>query len=268
VATNAAPATSAVEATQQEAARAAEERRLFQRLHRFDDRSARDQLVERFMPLAAQLARRYRNTSQSFEDLLQVANLGLVQAVDRFDPERGLRFSSFAVPTILGELRRHFRDTGWAVRVPRALQENVAKVREAQAKLSARLGRSPTPAEISRTAHLDHETVLESLEAADAFQATSLDSPGTGPDDDSSTALLAALPVHDQRFELVEYASVLRGTMAALPDRDRDAIRLRFGEDLTQDEIAERLGISQMQVSRLLRRALERLRTVADAANP
>jgi RNA polymerase sigma-B factor len=268
VATNAAPATSAVEATQQEAARAAEERRLFQRLHRFGDRSAREKLVERFMPLAAQLARRYRNTSQSFEDLLQVANLGLVQAVDRFDPERGLRFSSFAVPTILGELRRHFRDTGWAVRVPRALQENVAKVREAHLKLSARLGRSPTPAELADSTHLDHETVLESLEAADAFQATSLDSPVNAPDDDASTALLASLPVHDQRFELVEYASILRGTMAALPERDREAVRLRFGQDLTQDEIAERLGISQMQVSRLLRRALERLRTVADAANP
>jgi RNA polymerase sigma-B factor len=265
VSSNAAPATRGAEATHQEAARAAEERRLFLRLHRFGDRAARDQLVERFMPLAAQLARRYRNTSQSFEDLLQVANLGLVQAVDRFDPERGLRFSSFAVPTILGELRRHFRDTGWAVRVPRALQENVAKVREAQAKLSAHLGRSPTPDELARSAHLDHETVLDSLEAADAFQATSLDSPA-GSDEESASVLLASLPVHDQRFELVEYASVLRGTMAALPERDREAIRLRFGEDLTQDEIAKRLGISQMQVSRLLRRALERLRTVADAA--
>jgi RNA polymerase sigma-B factor len=261
-------ATGDVEATQNDAVRAAEERRLFLRLHRFDDRGARDQLVERFMPLAAQLARRYRNTSQSFEDLLQVANLGLVQAVDRFDPDRGLRFSSFAVPTILGELRRHFRDTGWAVRVPRAVQENVAKVRQAQAKLSARLGRNPTPAELSRSTRLDHEAVLESLEAADAFQAASLDAPARASEPDDAAALLAAVPVHDQRFELVEYASVVRGTMAALPERDREAIRLRFGEDLTQDEIAERLGISQMQVSRLLRRALERLRTVAEAANP
>ena len=256
-----------VEVTQNDAVRAAEERRLFLRLHRFDDRGARDQLVERFMPLAAQLARRYRNTSQPFEDLLQVANLGLVQAVDRFNPDRGLRFSSFAVPTILGELRRHFRDTGWAVRVPRAVQENVAKVRQAQAKLSGRLGRSPTPAELSQSTRLDHEAVLESLEAADAFQAASLDAPARASEP-AAAALLSAVPVHDQRFELVEYASVVRGTMAALPERDREAIRLRFGEDLTQDEIAERLGISQMQVSRLLRRALERLRTVAEAANP
>jgi RNA polymerase sigma-B factor len=255
-----------VAAVQNDAVRAAEERRLFQRLQRFGDRSARDQLVERFMPLAAQLARRYRNTSQSFEDLLQVANLGLVQAVDRFDAERGLRFSSFAVPTILGELRRHFRDTGWAVRVPRAVQENVAKVRAAQAKLSARLGRSPTPDELAKALHIDHEAVLESLEAADAFQAASLDAPARASGEDDAGALLASMPVHDQRFELVEYASVVRGTMAALPERDREAIRLRFGEDLTQDEIAERLGISQMQVSRLLRRALERLRTVAEAA--
>src|SRR4051795_3218719 len=254
-----------VEATQTDAVRAAEERRLFLRLQRFGDRAARDQLVERFMPLAAQLARRYRNTSQSFDDLLQVANLGLVQAVDRFDPERGLRFSSFAVPTILGELRRHFRDTGWAVRVPRAVQENVAKVREAQAKLASRLGRSPAPDELSKATRLDHEAVLESLEAADAFQATSLDAPARSSGD-GDAALLAAMPVHDQRFELVEYASVLRGTMAALPERDREAIRLRFGEDLTQDEIAQALGVSQMQVSRILRRALERLRAVAAAA--
>lgn len=259
-------ATSDVEATQNDAVRAAEERRLFLRLHRFDDRAARDQLVERFMPLAAQLARRYRNTSQSFEDLLQVANLGLVQAVDRFDPERGLRFSSFAVPTILGELRRHFRDTGWAVRVPRAVQENVAKVRQAQSKLAVKLARSPTPAELAEATHLDHEAVLESLEAADAFQAASLDAPARTAETDDPAALLASVPVHDQRFELVEYASVVRGTMAALPERDREAIRLRFGQDLTQDEIAERLGISQMQVSRLLRRALERLRTVAEAS--
>ena len=260
-------ATSDVEATQTDAVRAAEERRLFLRMRRFGDRGARDHLVERFLPLAAQLARRYRNTSQSFEDLLQVANLGLVQAVDRFDPDRGLRFSSFAVPTILGELRRHFRDTGWAVRVPRAVQENVSKVRQAQAKLSARLGRSPTPAELAKATHMDHEAVLESLEAADAFQAASLDAPARAAEPDDAAALLSSVPVYDQRFELVEYASVVRGTMAALPERDREAIRLRFGEDLTQDEIAGRLGISQMQVSRLLRRALERLRTVAKAAD-
>jgi RNA polymerase sigma-B factor len=258
-------APSPAESVQQDAVRATEERRLFLRYRRFDDRRAREQLVERFMPLAAQLARRYRNTSQSFDDLTQVANLGLVQAVDRFDPERGLRFSSFAVPTILGELRRHFRDTGWAVRVPRALQENVAKVREAQTKLSSILGRSPTPDELSQATHLDHEAVLESLEAADAFQAASLDAPARSSGE-GDAALLAAMPVHDQRFELVEYASVLRGTMAALPERDREAIRLRFGEDLTQDEIAQVLGVSQMQVSRILRRALERLRAVAKAS--
>jgi RNA polymerase sigma-B factor len=260
------PAPDAAESAHQDAARAAEERRLFLRIRRFGDQRARDHLIERFMPLAAQLARRYRNTSQSFDDLIQVANLGLVQAVDRFDAERGLRFSSFAVPTILGELRRHFRDTGWAVRVPRAVQENVARVRAAQAKLGARLGRSPTPAELARATKLDHEAVLESLEAADAFQASSLDAPARNGDGDGDAALLAAVPVHDQRFELVEYASVVRGTVAALPERDREAIRLRFGEDLTQDEIATRLGISQMQVSRVLRRAIERLRTVAEAS--
>ena len=170
------------------------------------------------------------------------------------------------MPTILGELRRHFRDTGWAVLVPRAVQESVAKVRATQTKLSARLGRAPTPAEIADATDLDHEAVLESLEAADAFQASSLDAPGRGTHDDDAAELLSAVPVEDQRFELVEYASVVRDTMAALPERDREAIRLRFGQDLTQDEIAKRLGISQMQVSRLLRRALERLRTVAEAS--
>ena len=218
------------------------------------------------MHFAKGLALRYRGASESVDDLIQVANLGLVNAVDRFDPERGLRFSSFAVPTILGELRRHFRDTGWAVRVPRAVQENVAKVRQAQSKLAVKLGRSPTPAELAEATHLDHEAVLESLEAADAFQAASLDAPARTAETDDPAALLASVPVHDQRFELVEYASVVRGTMAALPERDREAIRLRFGQDLTQDEIAAQLGISQMQVSRLLRRALERLRTVAEAS--
>ena len=142
----------------------------------------------------------------------------------------------------------------------------MAKVRKAQAKLAVKLARSPTPAELAEATRLDHEAVLESLEAADAFQAASLDAPARTAEADDPAALLASVPVHDQRFELVEYASVVRGTMAALPERDREAIRLRFGQDLTQDEIAERLGISQMQVSRLLRRALERLRTVAEAS--
>ena len=154
------------------------------------------------------------------------------------------------------------------MRVPRAVQENVAKVREAQAKLRPSSAVAATPAELSEATHLDHEAVLESLEAADAFQAASLDAPARAAETDDAAALLASVPVHDQRFELVEYASVVRGTMAALPERDREAIRLRFGEDLTQDEIAKRLGISQMQVSRLLRRALERLRTVAEASDP
>jgi RNA polymerase sigma-B factor len=257
---NAAPR-SDVAAVQNDAVRAAEERRLFQRLQRFGDRSARDQLVERFMPLAAQLARRYRNTSQSFEDLLQVANLGLVQAVDRFDAERGLRFSSFAVPTILGELRRHFRDTGWALHIPRSLQERSRHVGTGLNELSARLGRSPTIAELAEWSGLSREDVIEGLDVRLAYETSPLDAPGQS-DDDGWGARLGA---EDDALERVEDTAMLERTMRSLPERERLLLHLRFAEDLSQSEIARRVGVSQMHVSRLLRRAVGRLRAAAAA---
>jgi RNA polymerase sigma-B factor len=237
---------------------------LLTRYKRNGDDAARDELVERFLPLARQLARRYARPNEPIDDLFQVASMGLLKAIDRFDPARGNAFSTFAVPTIVGELKRYFRDTGWAVHVPRPIQERIGQVNRAVNDLSRDLGRSPTPAELS--ARLGHsvEEILEALDAAKAFDAVSLDMP-RGSDDDGS-AYADTVGAHDERFEMVEYNAVIAPTMAALPDRDRLILRLRFERDLTQSEIAERLGISQMHVSRIIRRSLDRLRTVAEAA--
>jgi RNA polymerase sigma-B factor len=244
--------------------RAREDRRLLRRYHEAGEVAARDELVERFLPLARQLARRYQRGSEPLDDLIQVASIGLVKAVDRFDPERGTAFSSYAVPTILGELKRYFRDSGWAVHVPRGMQERVMTVNQAISKLSRELGRSPTASEIADEIDEEPELVLEALEAAIAYDAVSLDTPRTSDEDDGDTYADTVGAV-DERFELVEYESAIGPTMRALPARDRLVLKLRFEEDLTQLEIAQRIGVSQMHVSRLIRRALKRLRTVADA---
>jgi RNA polymerase sigma-B factor len=244
--------------------RAKEDRRLLRRYHHEGEVAARDELVSRFLPLARQLARRYQRGNEPLDDLIQVASIGLVKAVDRFDPDRGTAFSSYAVPTILGELKRYFRDSGWAVHVPRGMQERVMTVNQAVSRLSRVLGRSPTAGEISEETGLDLELVLEALEAAIAYDAVSLDTPRTSDEDDGDT-YADTVGVIDERFELIEYTSAIGPTMRALPPRDRLVLKLRFEEDLTQLEIAERIGVSQMHVSRLIRRALKRLRTVADA---
>jgi RNA polymerase sigma-B factor len=244
--------------------RAREDRRLLRRYHGHGEVAARDELVERFLPLARQLARRYQRGNEPLDDLVQVASIGLVKAVDRFDPERGTAFSSYAVPTILGELKRYFRDAGWAVHVPRGMQERVMTVNQAVGKLSRELGRSPTASEIAAEIDEDPENVLEALEAAIAYDAVSLDTPRTSEEEDGDT-YADTVGVIDERFELVEYKSAIGPTMKALPARDRLVLKLRFEEDLTQLEIAQRIGVSQMHVSRLIRRALKRLRTVADA---
>jgi RNA polymerase sigma-B factor len=245
-------------------ARVEEDRRLLNRYHRNGDAIARDELVERFLPLARQLARRYQRGNEPLDDLIQVASIGLVKAVDRFDPERGTAFSSYAVPTILGELKRYFRDSGWAVHVPRGIQERVMTVNNAIAKLSRELGRSPTAAEVADEIHDSPELVLEAMEAAIAYDAISLDTPRTSEEDEGDT-YADTMGAIDERFELVEYTSAIGPTMRALPERDRLVLKLRFEDDLTQLEIAERIGVSQMHVSRLIRRALKRLRTVAEA---
>jgi RNA polymerase sigma-B factor len=230
------------------------------------DASARTAAVERFLPLARQLARRYQRGNEPLDDLIQVASIGLVKAVDRFDPERGSAFSSYAVPTILGELKRYFRDAGWAVHVPRGMQERVMNMNQAIGRLARDLGRSPTPAEVAEALNEDPEQVLEAMEAAIAYDAVSLDAPSRASDEDGADTYADSVGVVDERYELVEYAAAIAPTVKALPERDRLVLRLRFDEDLTQLEIAERIGVSQMHVSRLIRRALTRLRTVAEAS--
>jgi RNA polymerase sigma-B factor len=241
------------------------DRALFRACAERGDAAAREELVRRFMPLAAQLARRYSNNREPLDDLLQVASLGLVKAVDRYSLDRGTAFSSFAVPTILGELKRHFRDVGWAVHVPRALQELTLRVRGEVDELSRRLGRSPTPAEVARSLDEPVESVIEALESATAHHAVSLDAPlGNGDPDDRDSAWHERLGVEEDGYDRAEWRGALERGIRALPERDRTILALRFDQELTQSEIAERIGVSQMHVSRLLRRALDRLRAVAE----
>ena len=238
--------------------------RLFARWQQDGDPSARRALVERFMPLARSLTRRYGRSSEPFEDLLQVASLGLLKAIDRYDPERGYPFASYAVPTILGEMRRYFRDSGWAVHVPRGAQERALKVRDAQERLTNETGRAPTVNQLAEYLELETGEVLDALQAIRAYETVSLDAPRVGHDDEV-ISYGDSIGGEDARFELVELDATVSSALAHLPARDRLVLQLRFVEDLTQTEIAERIGISQMQVSRLLRRSLEQLRKLADA---
>ncbi len=226
------------------------------------DPALRDELIERFLPLARQLARRYQRAEEPLDDLVQVASLGLVKAVDRFDPSRDIAFSSFAVPTILGEIKRHFRDRTWSVRVPRDLQELTLKVDRAVTSLSHDLHRAPSVAEIAGEISSTEEDVLEALEASGAYRATSLSSP-RGSEEDSTATLGDTLGHDDSGFELAEHRATLDRLLATISPREREVLRLRFEEDLTQAEIGERVGVSQMQVSRLIRQAVGRLRAAA-----
>jgi RNA polymerase sigma-B factor len=240
-------------------ARSAEDQRLLVRYHHEGDLAARDELIARMIPLARQLAGRYRHAGEPHDDLVQVACVGLLKAVDRYEPDRGSAFTKYAVPTILGELKRHFRDKGWAVHVPRATQEMSLKVSDALGKLPAKLGRAPRPRDVAVAIGAPVEEVLLAMEAATAYEATSLDAPRGSSDDDDDWSYGASLPSEERGYELVEITEALRGTINALPDREREILKLRFQDDLTQAEIAERVGISQMHVSRLLRRSLDRL---------
>ena len=254
--------------TRDEAAgsRSQEDRRLLVRYHRHGDQAAREQLVQRLLPLARRMARRYRRSDEPLDDLVQVATLGLIKAIDRFDPARETAFSSYAVPTMLGELKRYFRDNGWAVHVPRGMQERVMQVDNASRTCRASSGaRRQRAAGRPRRSTSSMEQVLEAMEAASAYDAVSLESYRFGDEGDGET-YAESIGVEDERFELVEYGATIAPTLQALPPRDRIVLHLRFVEDLTQAEIAERVGVSQMHVSRLIRRALERLRTVAEHA--
>jgi RNA polymerase sigma-B factor len=245
-------------------ARAQEDRRLLIRYHRGGDPAAREQLVERFLPLARQLARRYQRGGEQLDDLVQVASLGLLKAVDRFDPTRETAFSSFAVPTILGELKRHFRDKGWSVRVPRDLQEMAVKVDRVADDMSRELGRAPTPGEIAERTGATQEQVLEAREASGAYRAVSLDRPRSD-DEDEGDSYADAVGADDPGFRLAEDAATVDRLMRVLSDREREVLRLRFEEDLTQSEIGQRVGVSQMHVSRLIRQSIARLREEVDA---
>lgn len=242
-----------------------DERLLLRRYATTRDPVVREELVERFMPLARRLASRYRGDREPIEDLQQVASLGLVKALDRFDPERGVAFSSYGVPTILGELKRHFRDRGWSVRVPRDLQERIAKVERAAAGLPAKLGRVPTVNEIAEHLDLEPEEVLEAMQASYAHHAMSLDAQQQ-TEDGEGIPLSERVGSDDPGFDTVEYGVAIEHAVKSLSERDRTVLHLRFVEDLTQTQIAEQVGVSQMHVSRILRAALERLRE--EAARP
>jgi RNA polymerase sigma-B factor len=242
----------------------AHETSLFERFQREGDLTARAELVERFLPLARKLARRYERASEPLEDLIQVASLGLLKAIDRFDPDRGDAFSSYAVPTILGEIKRHFRDAGWAVHVPRGLQERVLEVNAAVERLSRDLGHSPSPQQVALKLQIPVEQVLEAMEAGGAYDTVSLDGPRRSSDDEVGT-VADSLGHTDERFELMEERATIDRGLKALPERERTILYLRFAEGLTQAEIGERVGMSQMHVSRLIRRAIDRLRVVAHA---
>ncbi|WP_345673888.1 RNA polymerase sigma factor SigF [Yinghuangia aomiensis] len=222
-----------------------------------DRRVIRDRLVEMHLPLVEHLARRFRNRGEPLDDLVQVATIGLIKSVDRFDPDRGVEFSTYATPTIVGEIKRHFRDKGWAVRVPRRLQELRLSLTAATAELSQRNGRSPTVAELAGHLGISEEEVLEGLESANAYSTLSLDVPDT---DDESPAVADTLGSEDEALEGVEYRESLKPLLEQLPPREKRILLLRFFGNMTQSQIAQEVGISQMHVSRLLARTLAQLR--------
>lgn len=236
----------------------------FHEYRRTRDRELRNELIERHLGIAHHLARRYRHRGVSDDDLLQVATIGLLKAVERFDPERGVSFSTFATPTVLGELRRYFRDSTWAVRVPRQLQERVLAIGNAVGPLSQRLARSPSPMEIAVETGYTEEEVIEALEADGAYGTTTLEPAPAEPGSRSDTSMrLADDP--DERPDRVVERQVLASTLVEhLSERERLIVELRFGQSMTQSQIAERIGVSQMQVSRLLTRALATMRARAD----
>lgn len=234
----------------------AQRTRLFEELAQTGSESARDQLAESYLPLADYFARRYADRSVELEDLQQVARLALVKALDRFDPSLDIKFSTFAGRTIDGELKRWFRDKSWAVRVPRSVQENSLLVGSMQAEFERDHGRSPTVAELSEVSNLETDEVLEALDARANYRAVALDRPAK---EDGTTSLGESLVLNDRAFDRSEIQMVVQQLLETLDERDQEIIRLRYFDELSQDEIAERVGISQMHVSRLLRRSLSSL---------
>lgn len=230
------------------------------RNHRSRDPRAREALIERFQPLARRLARRYHHSQgEGLEDLTQVATIGVIKAVDRFDPSRGVAFSSFAIPTVIGELRHHFRDATWPVHLPRKLKDQALVVERTVDRLAARDGRSPSVAEVAEAADLEVEEVNEALAALRDAKPKSLDASPPSEQEEEMT-LAEVHGAEDHRYEALEYGVAVQEVLATLSERNRRVFRLRFQEDLTQSEIAARVGVSQMQVSRILRSVLDRMR--------
>ncbi|HWH94251.1 MAG TPA: SigB/SigF/SigG family RNA polymerase sigma factor [Baekduia sp.] len=225
----------------------------------------RDALVQRYLPLARQLARRYQRPEEPLDDLMQVASLGLIKAIDRFDASREVAFSSYAVPTILGEIKRHFRDRTWSVRVPRDLQEMALKVERAVGDLTRELRRQPSIPELAKHLGVPEEMALEALEAAGAYHATSLDTP-RGVESEPGDTLADTIGGDEDGYDRAEDRATIDRLMRSITPREREVLRLRFEQDLTQAEIGEIIGVSQMQVSRLIRQAVARLRLAAQSA--
>ena len=233
-------------------------RHLFEELRKTGDPSLREELAKLHLPLVEYLAKRFKDRGEPLDDLVQVGSVGLLKAIDRFDLERGVEFSTYATPTIVGELKRYFRDKGWAVRVPRRLQELSLRLNKVVAQLTQDLGRSPTVPEIAKFAGLSEDEVLEALESGQAYSTTSLDAP-SGEDDDAPLRL-DRIGEEDLRIDNLEYFASLAPLIEKLPEREKTILYLRFFKGMTQSTIAERVGISQMHVSRLLTRILEFLR--------
>jgi RNA polymerase sigma-B factor len=237
------------------------DRELLRRYHGRGDLEARERLIEQYLPLVRSLARRYSYRGEQLEDLVQVGCIGLIKAIDRFDIDRGVELTTYATPNIIGEIKRHFRDKGWSVRVPRGLQELNVRLSHLVEELTVQLERSPTIAELAKAASVEEEEVLEALESGQAYATLSLSSPGGGGGEDGSDLdPLESLGEIEHEYEVSEDRAVLAPGLRALDDRERRILHLRFFEGLTQSQIAQQVGISQMHVSRLIRRALEKIR--------
>jgi RNA polymerase sigma-B factor len=237
---------------------------LLRRYHENGDLQAREQLIEQYMSLVRSLARRYSYRGEQLEDLVQIGAIGLIKAIDRFDLERGVELTTYATPNIIGEIKRHFRDKGWSVRVPRGLQELNVQLSRLVEQLTVQLSRSPTIPELAKAAGVEEEQVLEALESGRAYTSLSLSVGGGGGDEDDLDPL-ESLGTEEHQYEVSEDRAVLAPGFKALDDRERTILQLRFFEGLTQSQIAQQVGISQMHVSRLIRRSLEKIReTIAE----
>jgi RNA polymerase sigma-B factor len=232
---------------------------LLRRYHEDGDLRAREQLIEQYMSLVRSLARRYSYRGEQLEDLVQIGAIGLIKAIDRFDLDRGVELTTYATPNIIGEIKRHFRDKGWAVRVPRGLQELNVRLSRLVEQLTVQLGRSPTIPELAKAAGVEEEEVLEALESGRAYTSLSLSVGGGGGDDDDLDPL-ESLGTEEHQYEVSEDRAVLAPGFKALDERERKILQLRFFDGLTQSQIAQQVGISQMHVSRLIRRSLEKIR--------